>query len=507
MRVIVIGAGIGGLACGARLAAQGYDVAILEKNHSVGGRCARHETHGFTFDTGPTLCMMPDTLEQFFHAVGRPMSQYLSLQRLDPAYRITFSDGRTLDFTQQLKTLEQEIQKFGVNELAAFYRFLGHTEALYRTSRELFIDRALERPADYLGIRSLPYLLKARPWRSVAQEARRFFRSPHLQIAFSFQTLYLGISPLDCPSIYSMLPYIDLVQGVHYPVGGMSRVAEALARVFQELGGRLHCQTEVEEIVNQGGQVRGVLLHNEEFLPADIVVSNVDLPTTYHRLLKGQPLPWRSRRPLRMKKGCSAVVFLWGVSQTYPRLHHHNLYLPVPYTQTLRTVFEEGRVPEEPAFYLCAPSKTDPSMAPPGCESIMVLVPVPNQATLHDWPQHVPVLRQRLLHLLQQTLLPGLAHHIVTEQILTPPWYAAQYALADASTFGLSPSFFQSAMFRPQRRSPDLRGLYFVGASAHPGNGVPIVLISARLAADAVVADYGTQPHVHHPVANTAHLA
>ncbi len=496
MRVVIVGAGIGGLACGIRLAAKGYQVTILEKNEVAGGRCHRYQEGGFTFDTGPTLFMMTDTLEELFDDVGRRRGDYLSLQRIDPAYRITFSDGQYFDFTQQLKFLEEEIQKFGPGELDSFYRYVAKSGELYRKIRERFIDRPLEKPSQYLDLPSLALLLKAKPWCSVDQIARQFFRSPHLQMAFGFQTLYLGISPAKCPSIYSKLPYIDLVQGVYYPSGGMSQVAAALTRLFGEMGGTIHYQTEVEQILVKDHRVEGVLLHDERSLPADIVVSNVDVPTTYERFLKQEDHSATRRQVLGMKNGCSAAVFLLGLDQTYPRLHHHNLFLPMDYGKTVHQLFERGQLSDTPAFYLCAPSRTESAMAPPGCESVMILVPVPNEAVIRESEQIMPALRERLVRLLDKTLLPGVRNHIVVERHLAPCWYAQRYAVSDASTFGLLPSFFQSAMFRPQRRSPDIGGLYFVGASTHPGNGVPIVLISGRFAAEAIVEDYGLPRHV-----------
>ena len=495
MRVVIIGAGIGGLACGVRLAAQGYAVTILEKNDTVGGRANRYSAGGFTFDTGPTLLMMPDTLETLFQDVGRERFDYLSLQRLDPAYQLLFSDGRLLDFTQRLRALEAEVRRFGPDQIAPLYAFLGHAEWLYRASRERFVDQPLDRLGDWLRPSALAAAWRARPWLSMHALASRYFRSPYLRMAFSFQALYLGISPLECPAIYSLLPYLDLVDGVYYPVGGMAQIGQALARLFIELGGTIHCQAEAERILVERGRVQGVLLHDERSLPAEIVVSNVDLPTTYARLLRHQPPSLAGWRVRHMRKSCSAAVFLWGLNRQYPNLRHHNFYLPMAYRRALNQLFDEERIPDEPAFYLCAPTQTDPSMAPPGCESVMVLVPVPNETTPQDWPRQLPMLRERLLALLDRTWLPGVAEHITVEQMLAPSWYGQRYALADASAFGLSPTFWQSAMFRPQRRSPDVRGLYFVGAGAHPGNGVPIVLIGARLAAEAIMEDAGDAQH------------
>ena len=496
MHVIIIGAGIGGLACGIRLAAQGYEVTILEKNQTPGGRCSRHESQGFVFDTGPTLMMMPNNLDRLFEDVGRKRSEELPLERLDPAYRINFSDGQTLDFTQKLKDLEHEIRKFGPDEMGNFHRFISQGEQFYREIFEAFIDRPLEHPSRYVTGQALSLLVRTKPWNSVFQVAKKFFRSPHLQIAFSFQTIYLGMSPEEAPGIYSMLSYIDLVDGVYYPRGGMSKIPEILTRLFQELGGKLEVGVEVERILSEGGKATGVLLHNEKTLLADAVVSNVDLPTTYTRFLQTESRSQASRRVSRMKKGCSSAVFLWGVEKSYPELRHHNLYLPVHFREAMGDLFRERKIPEDPAFYLCTPSRTDAAMAPPGCESLMVLVPVPNLEEPRDWAAIMPVLRQRVLSRLERTLTPGLSRRIVTERTLSPAWYESRYALESASTFGLLPSFFQSAMFRPQRRSPDLKGLYFAGAGVHPGNGIPIVLISGRLAAEAITEDFGRVTHV-----------
>jgi len=371
---------------------------------------------------------------------------------------------------------------------------------LNRVSRKWYIDRALETPHDYANLRSLRYLLKAKPWQSVAKRIGSFFDSPHLRMAFSFQTLYLGISPFDCPAIYTLLPYLDLVEGVYYPMGGMSQITDALTQLFLDLGGNIMLDSEVEEIFVEDDQVHGVLLHSEIFLPSSIVISNVDLPTTYRRLLKNQPFTKSRRRVMQGHNGCSAAVFLWGIDQTYPSLPHHSLYLPMSFEKNLHQLFHQNRLPDDPAIYLCSPSKTDPTVSPPGCQSLMALVPVPNTAR-HDEDGHwISEIKEKTIGALQKSVLPGFSHHIVTEKILPPAWYARQYALTDAATFGLAPTFFQSAMFRHQRRSTDIQGLYFVGASAHPGNGVPIVLISARLAAEAVAEDHSKNLALRQPI-------
>ncbi|MCM8794203.1 MAG: phytoene desaturase family protein [Candidatus Omnitrophica bacterium] len=496
MKAVIIGAGVGGLACGIRLLAQGFQVVILEKNETAGGRCARRQEAGFTFDTGPTLLMMPDTLEELFQYTGRSLAEYLCLKRIDPAYRITYSDGQALDYGERMKSLEREVLKFGLLELRGLYRYLEYSSMLYRELRRKFIDVPLETPSRYLDMEALALLLKAKPWRSVLDTVEDFFASPHLRMAFSFHTLYLGISPMDAPSLYSMLAYIDLVQGVYYPEGGMAQIPAALSRLFTEMGGEIRYSAEVEQIITKEGRVREVLLHDERAVPADIVISNVDLPTTVSRFLRSQPATHHTKRVLRMEKGCSAAVFLFGLNRSHPQLRHHNLYLPLSFEKSLEQLFRQGRIPEEPAFYLCAPTRTDRSMAPEGCESVMVLVPVPNQERMPDSGQAMALLREKILNLLDRTWLPGIRQQIVVEKVLPPGWYASRYALAEASTFGLTPRFFQSAMFRPQRRSPDIRGLYYAGASTHPGNGIPIVLIAGRLAAEAIAQDYAHKGHV-----------
>ncbi len=502
MRVVIIGAGIGGLACGIRLASRGYQVTILEKNEIAGGRCNRYQEKGFTFDTGPTLFMMTDTLEELFRYAGRKMSDYVTLRRIDPAYKITYSDGQTLEFTEKIKLLEEELRKFGPRELQGFYRYAAQNSESYRHLRAKFIDKPLEIPSQWADMESLALLARLKPWRDVLSVAKRHFDSPHLRMAFSFHTLYLGISPQSAPSMYTMLPYIDLVQGVHYPLGGMSQIPAALARLFGELGGEIRYGAEVEQIVTHSGRVREVLLHDERIVPADVVVSNVDMPVTMSRFLKHQPMSGHRRRVLKMKKGCSAAVFLLGLDKAYPQLSHHNIYLPMVFEKSLHQLFELGRIPEEPAFYLCAPARTDAAMAPKGSESVMVLVPCPNEEVLPDVGAQMPLLREKLLNLLDRTFLPDIRHHIVVEKNLPPSWYGRRYALAGSATFGFLPTFFQSAMFRPQRRSPDVRGLYYAGASTHPGNGIPIVLIAGRFAAEAIIEDFGSVRHVLPSVRN-----
>jgi len=491
LTIVVVGAGIAGLACAIRLRHQGHRVVVLEKNERAGGRCDVVQENGFTFNTGPTLLMLPEFLDQLFQDVGRCREDYLELLPIDPAYRITFNNGKTFDFSRDLKVLEKELLKFGKEEVAGFYRFLIEAGESFRFSMPNFINRPANDLSRLVRPKVLSFLFESKPWRSVYDVVAQYVKSPELRMAFSFQTLYLGISPLECTSIYTILPYIDLVHGIFYPKGGMHQIPLALTELFQDMGGELRCSAEVDQIVHSRGTVKGVKLSNGDFLSADIVVSNVDLLTTYRRLLHNDGFVMKSAgRMEKMRNSCSCAVFLWGLNRTYPSLRHHNLLLPISFERTLKDIFEKGRIPEEPAYYICAASKSDPSSCPPGHESVMVLVPVPNQTARLDWDQEIPLLRQKVIAHLEKSLMPRFSSHIVYKKVCDPRWYARSYALGDAATFGFAPTFFQSAMFRPQHRSSEIKGLYFAGASTHPGNGVPIVLISGRLAAEAIKEDW-----------------
>jgi phytoene desaturase len=484
----VIGAGLGGLAAAIRLRHLGYEVTVLERHAVPGGRCGLWESEGFRFDTGPTLLLMVEYLQALFHDVGRPLGAYLDLVQLDPNYRVHYPDGRTLDVTSRLNTMLQEVERIEPGAGPGLLRFLAATSQLYRAGLDGFVDRNVHHRRDFLSLRNALLLLRGGALRRLERLVGRFFRSEALRHTFSFQSLYLGLSPFEAPAIYGLLPYTEVAGGLYFPRGGMHALPRALARLAGEMGVRFRYRTEVAGLEREAGRVAAVRLADGDRLPADLVLANADLPYVYRTLLD-EPLP----RAERMSYSCGAFLMYLGVRRRYPALPHHTLVVPPDLRGACTDIFAHHRIPPAPPYYVCNPSKTDPSLAPPGCENLYVLVPVPSQAAGReiDWAVEGPRLERDMLLRLERFGLPGLREHLVTSRTFTPADFTTAFSATRGEAFGLAHGLDQVGYLRPHNRHPMYRNLYFVGQSTHPGCGIPMVLISARLVAERMREEQG----------------
>jgi phytoene desaturase len=483
--VIVVGAGLGGLAAAIRLRHRGFRVTVLERHAHPGGRCGLWESDGFRFDTGPTLLLMVDYLRALFTEVGRPLERYLDLRQLDPNYRVHYADGSTLDVTSRLNAVLEGLERIEPGVGPRFLRFLSETATLYRIGLDGFVDRNVHARGDFFNLRNAGLLLRAGAMERLQRMVRRYFRTEKLQHTFSFQSLYLGLSPFDSPAIYSLLPYTEVAGGLYFPMGGMHAMPRALARLAEEMGVDIRYRHDVRSLERADGRIAAVVLADGTRLPAGLVLANADLPYAYETLL-GEKYP----RIDRFDFSCSAFLMYLGVNRRYPELTHHALVVPRDLRTTCDDIFS-GRIPADPAYYICNPSKTDPSLAPPGCENVYVLVPVPSQLPGReiDWSVEGPRLEAAMLDRLERFGLPELRRHIVTRRTFTPADFALEFSATRGEAFGLAHGIDQVGYFRPHNRHPRLANLYFVGQSTHPGCGIPMVLISARLVVERMAAE------------------
>jgi phytoene desaturase len=487
-QVLVIGAGLGGLAAAIRLRHQGYEVTVLERQAVPGGRCGLWESEGFRFDTGPTLLLMVEYLQALFRDVGRPVEAYLDLVQLDPNYRVHYPDGRTLDVTSRLNAMLQEVERIEPGAGPELLRFLAATGRLYRIGLEGFVDRNVHNRRDFLSLRNALLLVRGGAMRRLEWLVGRFFRTEALRHTFSFQSLYLGLSPFEAPAIYGLLPYTEIAGGLYFPRGGMHALPRALAKLAGEMGVRFRYQTDVAALERDGERIAAVRLADGTRLPADLVLANADLPYVYRTLL-GEPYP----RAERLTYSCSAFLMYLGVGRRYPALPHHTLVVPPDLRGACADIFTHHRVPPVPPWYICNPSKTDPSLAPPECENIYVLVPVPSQVPGReiDWAVEGPRLEQETLQRLERFGMPGLREHLVTSRTFTPADFATTFSATRGEAFGLAHGLDQVGYLRPHNRHREYRNLYFVGQSTHPGCGIPMVLISARLVTERMLEEQG----------------
>lgn len=477
-RVVVVGAGLGGLACAIRLAGAGRQVTVLERGDRPGGRCGRLEEAGFAFDTGPTVLTVPELLDDTLAAVGERCSDRMELVRLDPAYRAHFADGSTLDVRASTVDTAAEIARVcGPREADGFLRFVDYTSRLHRVEWRSFVDRNLDSPADLLG-GDLLRLVAVGGFGRLSRRVERYLADERTRRVFSFQALYAGLAPQRARALYALIAYLDTVAGVHFPVGGMYAVARALADAAAEHGVALRYGREVRRVEVGGGRARGVRLADGEDVPADVVVLNPDLPVARSGLL-GRPL----RRPLRYSPSC--VLVHVGAAVRYPKLAHHNLHFGTAWRRTFREVVDDGRLMSDPSLLVSNPTRTDPTLAPPGGQVYYVLAPAPNLTAPIDWAAVGPRYADELLGVLERRGYPGLAQATVVRHVVTPADWAAA-GLGAGTPFALAHTVGQTGPFRPGNMLRGLDNVVFVGSGTRPGVGVPMVLVSGRLAAERV---------------------
>lgn len=490
----MIGAGIGGLAAAIRLAAMGFEVEVFEKNARIGGRMGRLRGSGFTFDTGPTLLLMSDVYRELFEFAGRYLDDYVELLPLSPNYRVHFGDGDSMLVSPSLPQLIPELERIEPGVTPRFYRFLEDACLKYRIGRREFVERDFEKAKNFFGPRNLRLLLKTRATGNYYRSVSKFFRTDKLRQVFSFQTMYLGLSPFEAPAVYALLPYTELAEdGLWFPRGGMYSLIEALGRLADELGVRVHLKSAVEEIVVTKGRAVGVRVDGED-ISADAVLANADLPYVYRSLLPEfasiKDFRWRS--PQRLKYTASAFMLYLGLSREYDHLLHHNVYLSEDYRENFGAIFHHGRLPEDPSFYTNVASRTDPGSAPAGMTALYVLVPVPHLGPGVEWGHEGEPFRERVLDLLAEKAgMEDIRRRVVFEEIRTPEDWKWDYNLEEGAAFGIGHGISQVGYFRPPLASRSIGRLYFVGASTRPGTGVPLVTIGARLVAGRIGREVG----------------
>lgn len=501
---IVVGAGIGGIATAGLLARNGFQVTVLEKNSAPGGRCDQIVRDGHRFDLSATLFLMPEVFAQTYAALGERMEDHLDLRRVDPTYRISFDDGVKLALTGDLEGMRGQLEGIEPGSFGGLMRYLAEGHLNYNLSLKRFVGRNFYNLLDYFSPANLPLLFQMKALVKHYDNVGNYFRDAHLKQAFTFQNMYLGLSPYDAPATYSLLQYTELAEGVWFPVGGMYRVIESLASIAESLGVRFMYDTPVEQIEVRGNRVAGVRAEGGLRLEADVVVANADLPYVYQQLLPDRA---EGERMARKKHTCSAITFYWGVDRACPQLGTHNIFLSGDYRASFDRIFEDMTLPESPSFYVHAPARIDPSAAPAGQDTLMVLVPVGHldESARQDWPALRERARSVVLRRLASAGVADLEAHLKFEVAFTPTTWESRYNLSKGAAFGLSHNFMQVGYLRPRNRHSRYRNLYFAGASTHPGTGLPMVLLSARLTTERILKEAaGLLPVPATPVAAMA---
>lgn len=489
--VAVVGAGFGGLALAIRLQSAGARTILFERRDRPGGRAYVYHDAGFTFDAGPTVITAPGVIAELFALSGRDMREYVELLPVEPFYRLCWEDGEQFEYSADLDQVIGQIARISPRDVDGYRRFLEFSERVFeagylRLGHVPFLDW-------WSMLRVAPQLIRLRSFRTVYGVVSDYIHDPRLRQAFSFQSLLIGGNPFSVSSIYALIHALERRWGVSFPRGGTGALVQAMARLFQELGGELRLGCAVDELRTRNGQVREVCSADGRVTAVDAVASNADVVHTYERLLRADRGARRVARALaRRRFSNSLFVVYFGLRRPRPALAHHTVLFGPRYRELLADIFHRGILAEDFSLYLHAPCRTDPSLAPPGHSTFYALAPVPNlgKAAL-DWERIAPAFRDRILDYLERRCMPGLRADLVTTRTFTPVDFERELNSYLGAAFSLEPLLTQSAFFRVHNRDARLRNLYFVGAGTHPGAGVPGVVGSARATAGLMLQDLG----------------
>jgi phytoene desaturase len=484
---VIIGSGIGGIATSVFLARAGYRVKVYEKNAFPGGRCSQMIRDGHRFDMGATIYLMPSIYNSVFEAMGLKIEDCFQSLTLKTLYTVYFGDGTAIPFSGDANIMKPQLEKIenGSYKKAQQYTTTGYR--LFTLAMDKLLGRNFIRLFDFVTFSNALLLVKLRTYVRHVVYVRKFFRHPHLRKAFTFQNIYVGQDPYRAPALFAMLPAAELKEGSLCPIGGMYRITETLISTAEKLGVQFFYGKPVTRIIVNGNKTEGIVLNDDESVHADIVIANADLPYVYRELL---PDRRKSSRIDRLKFSCSAIALHWGLDKIYPQLGHHSVFLSDNYRKNLRRIFRGKSLSDNPSFYVQAPSRTDPSAAPAGGDTLSVIIPSGHidPRMPQNWNDLHHKARRAVIDRLKKLGMTDIEDHIKFEYSYLPPDWQKAFNLSRGSTFGgLAHNIFQMGYFRPHNRHRKYRNLYFTGGNTHPGNGIPLVLLSAQLTTERIL--------------------
>ncbi|KAK4513492.1 uncharacterized protein ATC70_005493 [Mucor velutinosus] len=503
--IVIIGAGVGGTATAARLAREGFKVTVVEKNDFGGGRCSLIHHGGHRFDQGPSLYLMPKYFEDAFADLDERIQDHLELLRCDNNYKVHFDDGESIQLSSDLTRMKAELDRVeGPLGFGRFLDFMKETHIHYESGTLIALKKNFESIWDLIRIKYAPEIFRLHLFGKIYDRASKYFKTKKMRMAFTFQTMYMGMSPYDAPAVYSLLQYTEFAEGIWYPRGGFNMVVQKLEMIAKaKYDAEFIYNAPVAKINTNDAtkQVTGVTLENGHIIDADAVVCNADLVYAYHNLLP--PCRWTQNTLASKKLTSSSISFYWSMSTKVPQLDVHNIFLAEAYQESFDEIFKDFGLPSEASFYVNVPSRIDPSAAPDGKDSIIVLVPIGHMksktgdATTENYPAMVNKARKMVLAVIERRLgMSNFADLIEHEQVNDPAVWQSKFNLWRGSILGLSHDVLQVLWFRPSTKDSTGRydNLFFVGASTHPGTGVPIVLAGSKLTSDQVVKSFGKTP-------------
>ncbi|MEM6671410.1 MAG: phytoene desaturase family protein [Planctomycetota bacterium] len=486
--IVIIGAGPGGLAAAMLLGRAGARVTVLERADRVGGRTSTIEENGYRFDLGPTFFLYPEILREIYEACGMSLDERVELRRLDPHYRLHFEGDCVLTASPDPATMDREVAALAPGDAGGFARFMEDNRKKFESFAPV-LQKPFSSALDLIDPRFVKLLPHFRPGRSVEKDLRRFFGDERMRLACAFQSKYLGMSPFVCPSIFTILSFLEYAYGIFHPVGGCGAVSQDMANAAEELGVEIRLSEPVTGIDFEGKRAKRVITDQGSYA-CDALVVNADFSHAMKSLVPNRlRRRWSDESLARKKYSCSTFMMYLGVDRTFPELEHHNVFLGEDYQQTLHDIEHGHRLSKNPAFYLCNPVLTDPSMAPEGKSALYVLVPVTHQHENVDWADAAPEFRDLTLRQLEKVGVSLSDSDIEYERVLPPSTWEHDYAVHKGAVFNLAHSLDQMLHKRPQNRFKELDGVYLVGGGTHPGSGLPVIYESARITSRLVQKD------------------
>jgi phytoene desaturase len=484
---VIIGAGIGGLATAIYLSKNGYAVEIYEKNSSPGGRCGQLIRDGHRFDLGATMLLMPGIYREIFQSLGIALFENNEILPLEDLYKIYFDDNEVITFSTDTEKMKTQHEKIEPGSYAKSQKYVNAGYEIFQIGMNKLIGRNFNNIFQFANFRNIGMLIKLKTYISNWGYAKKFFSNKHLLMAYTFQNIYVGQSPFTSPALFSMVPAAELTEGSFFPKGGMYGIVGKLLSSAQSSGVKLHYNKPVKAISVNGNRVKSVILEDGSEIKADIIVANADLPYVYRELL---PDKRKSRRLDRMRYSCSAICYHWGLDKIYPQLGHHSVFLSDEFREGLARIFRDKSISDHPSFYVHAPSRTDSSAAPDNQDTLSFIVGSGHVDKMkkQDWDTLREKTRVAIIQRLKQLGLEDIEEHIKFEICFTPQSWEDACNISRGSVFGsLAHNIMQMGYFRPHNQHSRYKNLYFVGGSTHPGNGIPNVLISAKLTSERIL--------------------
>jgi phytoene desaturase len=484
---VIIGAGIGGIATSIYLAKKGYSVSVFEKNSAPGGRCGQLIREGHRFDLGATMLLMPAIYREIFESLGIPLFENTEIKPLDNLYKIYFDNNDVIAFSTDKEKMRNQLEKIEPGSYSKSQKYVDDGYEIFQIGMNKLIGRNFYNIFQFANFRNIGMLIKLKTYITNWRYVKKFFNDNHLRMAYTFQNIYVGQSPFNSPALFSMVPAAELTEGSFFPKGGMYTIIEKLMTEANSSGVCFNYNKPVKKINVFGKKAESIILEDGSVIDADIVVANADLPYVYRKLL---PDRLKSRRLDSMKYSCSAICFHWGLDKVYPQLGHHSVFLSDGFRDGLDRIFKDKSVSDHPSFYVHAPVRTDPDAAPSGHDTLSFIVGSGHVDKMkkQDWDDLKKKTRMAIIQRLKQLGMDDIEDHIKFEICYTPENWESACNITRGSVFGsLAHNLLQMGYFRPHNQHSRYKNVFFVGGSTHPGNGIPNVLLSAKLTAERIL--------------------